>query len=575
MVDRTFGWVQDPGNLTKLRRAVEVFCPDSQTHAELCDDLIPRLVEARDGRDDFLQAMGRNPLRLSYRELVGTGFIPRQNSRCNGIMQAALPGQKREFSLDWPTDNFVRWAHALGFIQWDADDDHFAATDTGIALSKTTLGSDAEYRLFADGLLSYPPAARVIGLLADAGAIDEGGLTKFDIGERLGFQGEQGFTTISRDFFVKEYILAESAAIRKKMNWNWEGTADKYARMICSWLMKLKYPWVRKEYREFGRSKDGTCVCRLSVFTLTATGFEERKKTTGTSSMSRSPKRVPIEMLCTKGAGRALLRVRRARILDMIRRRAASVEQIKKMLMEHKVEASEATIFGDLHGLENIGLSIEESQEKFRCRDKIVDLVITQTQAPDEPSAAIQAMKEQCADELHVIPDNFLVLIEMGFDKRKSKLFEIKVAELLIEHCGFHGQWLGGQNRPDVIVYDDATGAVIDTKSYKDGFSLPVSERDKMLRYLTDAKKRVQSVTWWQSFPPEVKEFIFLFVSGKFTGNFLAQLRALGELAETGGGVITALALLLFAEKIASGEMSRSEFLRRALQLEEMCFPPQ
>jgi len=290
--------------------------------------------------------------------------------------------------------------------------------------------------------------------------------------------------------------------------------------------------------------------------------------------MSRSPKRVPMQMLCTKGAGRALLRVRRARILDMIQRRAASVEQIKKMLMEHNVKASETTIVGDLRGLENIGLAIDESQGEFRCRDKIVDLVITQTQASDEPSDAIQMMKEQCANELHVIPDNFLVLIEMGFDKRKSKLFEIKVAELLIEHCGFHGRWMGGQNRPDIIVYDDATGAVIDTKSYQRGFSLPVSERDKMLRYLTDAKKRIQSVTWWQSFPPEVKKFIFLFVSGKFTGNFLAQLRALGELAETGGGVITALALLLYAEKIASGEVSRPEFLRRASQLEEMRLYP-
>jgi len=92
MVERTFGWVQDPSDLTKLRRAVEVFCRGSKTHAELRDDLIPRLVEARDGRDDFLRAMRREPLRLSYRELVGGAFTPRGDSRCNGIMQAALPG---------------------------------------------------------------------------------------------------------------------------------------------------------------------------------------------------------------------------------------------------------------------------------------------------------------------------------------------------------------------------------------------------------------------------------------------------------------------------------------------------
>lgn len=422
-------------------------------------------------------------------------------------------------------------------------------------------------------MLSYPPAARVIGLLADAKAIDEGGLTKFDIGKHLGFQGEQGFTTISRDFFVKEYILTESAEMRQKMHHNWEGTADKYARMICSWLMKLKYPWARKERREFGKSEDGRFACRLDAFTLTATGFEERKKTTGASSVRRSPKRVPFQMLCTKGASRALLRARRARILDTIRRRPASVEQIKEALAAHHVEASEAAIAGDLRGLENIGLAIEESQGEFRCRDKIIGLTVEQPPTSDEPSDAIQTMKEQCAGAMHVIPDNFMVLIDMGFDKRRSRLFEIKVAELLIEHCGFHGRWLGGKNRPDVIVYDDATGAVIDTKSYRRGFSLSANERDKMLRYLTDAKRQIRSAAWWRSFPPEVTQFIFLFVSGKFTGNFRAQLRALGELAETGGAAITALMLLLFAEKIAGGEMSRPEFLRRASKLKEMRLP--
>jgi len=573
MVERTFGWVQDPGDLTKLRRAVEVFCRGSKTHAELCDDLIPRLVEARDGRDDFLRAMRREPLRLSYRELVGGAFTPRGDSRCNGIMQAALPGQRREFSLDWPADNFVRWAHALGFIEWHARDDDFTATDAGVALSETAVDSDAEYRLFADGLLSYPPAARVLGLLADTAAIADDGLTKFDLGKHLGFQGEPGFTTISRDFFIKEYLLAESADARQKMHRNWEGTADKYARMICSWLMKLKYPWVRKARREFGKSVDGRFTCRLDAFALTARGFEERKKTTGASSVKRLPKRVPSQMLCTKGPGRALLRARRARTLDMIQRRAASVNEIKTMLATHHVATTDAAIAGDLRGLENIGLTIEERHGKYRCRDNIIGLVIDQPPTPDEPSDAIQAMKEQCAGALRFIPHNFLVLIDMGFDKRQSKLFEIKIAELLIQHCGFRGRWLGGQNRSDVIVYDESTGAVIDAKSYQHGFSLSASERDKMLRYLTDAKRQVQSTAWWRSFPPEVTEFIFLFVSGKFTGNLHDQLRKLGELAGAGGGAITALALLLFADKIAGGTMTRGEFLRRASRLDEMRLP--
>ena len=148
MTERTFGWVQDPSDLQKLRRVVEVFCPDSEVSREMANSTIPKLIAAKDGRDDMLAAMSRRPLRLSYSAFGRDRFqTPRSSARCDGIIQAAIPGQKRGFISDWPADNFVRWAHALGFISWDEKDDLFQATETGLRLSQTDAESDEEYRV--------------------------------------------------------------------------------------------------------------------------------------------------------------------------------------------------------------------------------------------------------------------------------------------------------------------------------------------------------------------------------------------------------------------------------------------
>ncbi|MCZ6677127.1 MAG: hypothetical protein O7E52_07730 [Candidatus Poribacteria bacterium] len=115
MATRTFGWVQDPGKIENLRKTVEVFDSESKTYRELVQTRIPTLVSERDGRDRFLSELSRVPLNVAYADLVGTAFYPRSQSRCNGIIQAAIKGQRRKFIGEWPADNFLRWVHALGF----------------------------------------------------------------------------------------------------------------------------------------------------------------------------------------------------------------------------------------------------------------------------------------------------------------------------------------------------------------------------------------------------------------------------------------------------------------------------
>ena len=77
------------------------------------------------------------PLALKYKLLTGTSFTPRSASRCNGIVQAAVKGQKRAFIVDWAADNFVRWAHAVGFIKYNYADDTFSITEKGLELTRS------------------------------------------------------------------------------------------------------------------------------------------------------------------------------------------------------------------------------------------------------------------------------------------------------------------------------------------------------------------------------------------------------------------------------------------------------
>ena len=574
MTERTFGWVQDSGDLRKLRRVTEVFCPDSEFHAELARSIIPKLIAKKDGREEMLAELRGRPPRLSYRRLVGSAFAPRSSARCNGIIQAAIPGQRRPFIGDWPADNYVRWAHALGFVDWDEKDDRFQATEKGVRLSQTAAGSDGEYRVLADAMLSYPPVARVVALLADAASGGENAaVTKFEIGRRLGFQGEAGFTTISQNYLAREFCHAAPDE-RGRIKANWEGSADKYARMICAWLAQLKRPWIRRETKNFFVEVNGEKrACPLPAYSLTAAGFEERKKAAGKSSHPRTPKHLPATMLCPNAPGRALLRRRRARIVQAILRRGLSVAEIEGVLEKDGFTQPRSAVESDLAGLENIGLSMEKSGDgRFRCRDKIYGLKIPSPIASAPEGDDVRMMTEECGSRLREIPRDFLALIGMAFDPRRSQLFEVKIAELLTEHCGFGGGHLGGSSRPDGAFYSGDWGVIVDAKSYAKGFNLRAGERDKMLRYLGDLRIRPETnkTRWWEIFPDEMREFLFMFVAGKFGGDFRDQLRRLSESAQGAlGAAVSARALLLLAEKIARNEMSHPEFKRRISRLDE------
>lgn len=63
--------------------------------------------------------------------------------------------------------------------------------------------------------------------------------TKFEIGERLGFSGEMGFTSIPQNLFIAELCSTSSPSEKTKIRSNEEGDSDKYARTIARWLEQM------------------------------------------------------------------------------------------------------------------------------------------------------------------------------------------------------------------------------------------------------------------------------------------------------------------------------------------------
>ena len=97
---RTFGWVKEPSDYESLIKVLSIFDNKSETHKELKNKKIDRLIEERDGKSHFLEVLNSIPLKIKYADLVGTSFTPRSSARCNGIVQATVKGQVRDFISD-------------------------------------------------------------------------------------------------------------------------------------------------------------------------------------------------------------------------------------------------------------------------------------------------------------------------------------------------------------------------------------------------------------------------------------------------------------------------------------------
>lgn len=563
---RPRGWIQDSGSLDNLIKVVELFDCDSETYQNLVADELPRKIADANVRNRLLgelqNANGHdgNPL-IKFHALTGTRT---PNNMVDGIVQALIPGQNRVGIVDWACDNFVRFAYTLDFIQYVQAEDAFTVTDLGLSLSQAA-DNEAKYAILKQSLKQYGPAVRILELLfrqLNENA-ESPSLTKFELGRELGFKGEDGFTTFSQTVFIQALNSAQTTQDKSKIRQNWEGSSDKYARMICGWLEKVG--WVRRTRKE-AETRIGQEVYNenLQSYQITADGIAAFRSCRAYSRNRGTIKNIPFEMLATKGADLLFLRTKRALIINFLNR-ARTLGQIQRHLNANQlVNIPTAVILDDIENFTRIGLEIEERTGTYRIKDEIGLLEIPAQSQPLTPSVLMQ-VKQNLSQDIGHLPHTFFDLLDLSIAGNGTP-FEVRIVDLL--NTVVSAKHLSGGNRPEIIAYypamNPSDGAIIDSKSYANGFSIPAAERDKMIRYLEEYEAKNSTLNpnrWWENFQSPnypnapVK---YAFVSSSFVGNFQTQLQYIFQRTEKIGCAVGAESLIRKIDRILNPAESYS-----------------
>ena len=157
----------------------------------------------------------------------------------------------------------------------------------------------------------------------------------------------------------------------------------------------------------------------------------------------------------------------------------------------------------------------------------------------------------------------------MAFDSQQNRLFEMKTVELLTKECNYKGVHLGGSRKPDGIIYTenstDNYGVIIDTKAYSNGYNLPISQVDEMVRYVEENNKREKernSNEWWKEFGKNIDKFYFSFISGRFIGNIEEKLQRITIFTNVYGNAMTIITLLYLANEIKANRLKNMEVVK-------------
>ena len=581
MANRSFGWIQDAGSFSGLKKILQACNRGSSFQTLLKTTLIPTFVPTRYGRQALLDALENDD--IPYSLLKGKGAscqltveenmemfgydqsgaeqvvnkAGRVNAAASGIAQLCLTaqknmpnGRKKPYQGDWQCECFIRLGVSLGFLDYNYNTDCVRLTGVGKAFADSEDDSAEEKQKIGDALLSYPPACRVLELLNHCGH-----MTKFEIGRQLGFQGEAGFTSIPQNMYVSGLCMATSTKEKTEIRQNCEGSADKYARMISGWLCDIG--WVTKSTKTVTETFAGIEYTAdiNQAYMITLAGKTNAKRILGSSSQSGVVKIVLKDMLATKANDRDYLRNRRALILEALSTEK-NLEVIQAYLSSRGLNEETPTIKDDIDNFENIGLHIKKSNDRYKLLDKINGLVID-TSVKITKSNTLVA-KDNMRSKLKNINHRYLVLMDLCYDSDSNRDFEIETMSLLTDELQYRGSHLGGASKPDGVYYLDENGVIVDTKAYSKGYSLPISQADEMIRYIEENKARgdINPNEWWKNFKPEVSQFSYLFVSSEFTGGFQDRLDYIKRRTNYDGAVVTAENLLLFAEEVMSRRLS-------------------
>lgn len=585
-VKRTFGWVQNPGDLKKLKKVVGIFKAGSAENLDLVSNKLPLLLTygliSNDDYNDFIAELNKTDIEIDYSKLKGkgSGSRTRKDAICTGIIQAIIEAQqnktysdaagnsitiKKPYTDDWTAEGFLRWAISCGLLEYVKDDDKCKITPLGEELANAPDNSPAETEALTKALLSYPPVIRILSLLE---AQDE--QTKFDLGSKLGFKGEMGFTSMPQDAYLCDYCEATTAGERTNVRSNEEGDSDKYARGIASWCMQMG--WVesnQKDVTETYRRKSYTA--KLQTYSITRKGEKALIKARGNSSNPRLARVLMFEMLASNKVSSAnYLRFVRACIIKALTSSDKSTDQLKEALKGYELDVDDTAIKDHIEGLISIGLEITENAGKYRLLDKIECLEIpARTECVKDNVVDI---KDRVRNKLIHLNHKYLALIDLAYSDAASRAkknadareFEIQTADLFTKELSFNGQRLGDSRKPDVIISYGLDGTIVDNKSYKDGFNISRTCADEMSRYINENNLRQKSLNpneWWKNFDSTITAYTFLFITSYLKGQFEDQLEYVSN-ANGGikGAAIGVESLLYLSEGIKAGRISHADF---------------
>lgn len=566
MAIRSFGWVQNPSDFNKLKKTVEIFDCNSEQYNLLKYKLVAEnLYHFKHIQESLQKKLNNSEEEFTYSELVGknldlNGKTPksRKDSVPNALIQISLESQSsktrgKNFTDEWSSDGFLRWAVSLNLVKHNRNTDTFKITEKGKSFINTETEEEMN-QILKEMLLSYPPATRVLNILDK-----HSNVTKFFIGNRLGFKDEPGFTSYSEDLMIEWIKSSENKKEENKIRNDVEGTADKYARMICGWLKKVGF--INQKSSQYTSSIDGNRkVTGFLEYSITGKGKHALKQSQGNSSNSKIIKFLLWEFLAVKGAGKNYTRTRRATILKFLEN-SISFKSLMNHLKQQGFNESMDIIKNDIEGLNNIGIRIELNDTTVKLLDNINNFEI-----PDvDINLTVKERNNLKLKEFFIsettIPSRFIVLLDIAYDGSANRDFEIMTSELFRDVYKLNTKHLGGTRKPDILIWSKEYGVIVDTKAYSKGYKKNISEEDKMVRYIEENTRRNKNDNpneWWEIFDKRISSdnYFYLWISSEFVGRFEEQLKGTATRTNTNGASLNVCQLLMGGHLVQIGELS-------------------
>ena len=562
MTSRTYGWVQNPSDFSKLKLVVQIFDSTTKHYENLRKKLVRTLIPFEDIKNNLISKLDKNVEEFSYLELVGTskdnnGRSPKKRSDAvaDALIQITILPQNantsgKRWTDNWTSDGYLRWALSLNFIKHDRNTDICSITQLGKAFSQSENKSDKETEILRKALLSYPPATQVLNILENSSSP----VTKFTIGNQLGFSGEKGFTSYDEQLML-DWFKNGTNEEQKKIKSDIEGTSDKYARMIASWLHKVGFV---DKLSTSVETRNGV-KSGFQLFSINARGSHALKQAHGSSKNLRVKKYLTWEFLAVGGENRDYIRSRRAYILNFLKQ-TSSFKQLLEKLRQIGFDDDEQIIKNDIQGLINFGIRIDQTGNKITLRDSFSDISIPELNLTNElRNAALDKQKVNFINKTG-LPMKYIELLEIAFDGSRNQDFEMVTADLFKNVYGFNSILLGGGRKPDGLIFTDRFGVIIDTKAYGNGYSKSIGQEDEMVRSIEDNQLRDSnrnSVEWWKNFDEKIESenFYFMWISSKFIGQFSDQLQSTSDRTNTKGAALNVEQLLLGAAAARDGKL--------------------